>query len=366
MSDNETHVIKIHGLSFYEGHGVGKSDDGKVYFVDQACPGDVVEIEVYKSKKNFAFARISKIIEPSPHRVKPLCNHFEDCGGCSIQHTMYSVQVEEKQKVLKRYQEKSSKSFKLLPFQPSSSPYHYRSRIEVHVKNNKWGFYKKKSKSLVHPDQCVIVHPDINTNLNRSNLSDGDYHVDLKEIKLRSRGIEGIFQQINPEINLALKDYILEVVESAPFEIKHLYDLYAGSGNYSLHLSDRLSKPSSAIQYYCVELSRNLVETGKNNSLNKPNIFWVQKSVEDFLLTKDLKTTDSMLLINPPRDGVDKSVIDAISKSRIKYLIYVSCNPMTLFRDIDALGPSASILSLKGFDMFPQTMHFETVAFLSL
>lgn len=363
MTQTETQIIKIHGLSFHEGHGVGKADDGKVYFVDQACPGDLVEVEVYKSKKSFAFAKIIKILEPSADRTSPLCDVFEFCGGCSLQHTNYSVQIIEKQKVLKRYLEKSKHNFELLPFEKSERPYEYRNRIEVHVKNQKWGFYQKKSKALIHPEKCHIVNTEINALLENSNLKDGDYHVDTREITLRTRGQEGVFQQINPEINLKLKTYILDILKKFPIKISHFYDLYAGSGNYSLFISEEMSE----INFYCVELSRLLVESGKKNSLNKPNIFWIQKSVEQFFTkSNELQIKDSVILINPPRDGVDPKTLEFISKCGVRYLIYVSCNPMTLFRDIDALGPNASLLSLKGFDMFPQTMHFETVAVIQL
>lgn len=356
-------IVEIHGLSFFEGHGVGKTKDGKVLFVDQACPGDILEVQIYKSKKNYAFAKIIKILTASSKRQNAPCDVFSNCGGCTLQHVHYDLQIQEKHKILARYHDKKEKSFDLLPFEPADQKFHYRSRLEVHVKNNLWGFYKKQSHDLVYPKSCWIAHPKINELLNErienSNFQDGDYHVDLERIQKRTRGDSGVFQQVHSEINTKLKTHLLNAILPLSSEIESIYDLYSGSGNYSLFLSEKFKN----LTFHCVELSQTLVHLGQQNSLNKPHVNWIQNDVESFLNSKNFPhPKKSLILINPPRDGLSASLVKKISNSEVQYLIYVSCNPMTLFRDIDALGPNWSIVSLKGFDMFPQTMHFETVA----
>ncbi len=361
MSENSNIILKIYGLTFFEGHGVGKSDNGKVYFVDQACPGDLLEVEVYKSKKNYSFAKIVKIIEPSQDRVKAPCEVFESCGGCSIQHVSYDLQAKEKQKVLQRYVDQKKFSIDLQPFEIAENRFQYRQRIEVHAENNKWGFYKKQSHTMVSPNECIVAIPQINKHLQSSKLSDGDFHVDIDGIRRRSRGSEGVFQQINSEINIKLKSYILDAIQPLASELQNIYDLYAGSGNYSLTFAEEFK----SVKFYCVELSKRLIDIGREKSVSLPNLFWIKSDVEQFLTTKELRNPKSALVIvNPPRDGLTPAILKSIKQSRVKYITYVSCNPMTLFRDIDALSPRYKILSLKGFDMFPQTMHFETVAIL--
>jgi 23S rRNA (uracil1939-C5)-methyltransferase len=363
-------MVKIHGLSFFEGHGVGRSEDGKVYFVDQACPGDVLEVEPYKETKSYSFARILKTIESSPQRVTPACEVFEKCGGCSIQHVDYTVQTEFKQKTLERYVSKKNEKrealktepIKLDSFEVCENIYNYRDRTEVHVKNGKWGFYEKKSHALVFPKECKVLNPLVSQQLNIKFPEDGHYHVDKHGIQNRSRGAEGVFDQINPEINLKLKNHLLKTVQSFSNQITEIYDLFSGNGNYTLFLAPALKD----IKFTAVELSRNLVSEGRSQSQNNPQIEWVCSDVTKFLnYSKERKPEESLVIINPPRDGLDKALIASLIKLNPKYLIYISCNPMTLFRDIDALSPKLTLTELKGFDMFPQTMHFESLALLT-
>lgn len=361
-------VVKIHGLSFSEGQGVGRSESGKVFFVDYACPEDLVEIEVYKDSKKFGFARVENLIESSDLRVIPKCSAFGKCGGCSLQHVNYETQVEQKQKVLEKYLKKNP-NFKLQPFVSCDQPYNYRSRVEIHMQKNRWGFYQKKSKSLVFPEKCHIVSEDVQKQLSpldqaNANYDDGHWHVDSSGIKPRSRGTEGVFEQINKNIDTKIKTYLLDTImqNSSSKNFTKIYDLYAGTGNYSLALAPDLEE----IPFVAVELSQVLVQKGRSMASASKNIEWVCSDVLTYLKkNKDHDFQDSLILVNPPRDGLEQKFKDELLKLHSKFLIYVSCNPMTLFRDLDALSPKYRLESLKGFDMFPQTMHFETVAILS-
>lgn len=374
-------MVKIHGLSFFEGHGVGRSKDGKVYFVDLACPGDTVVVKPYKSTNKFSFATIVEMIEPSPLRVTPPCPVFGKCGGCSLQHVDYNTQLEQKQFVLKRYHTQKKETFELAPFEAAEKKFNYRNRMEVHVQKGCWGLYQKKSHNLVYPKDCKIVDEKINDLLNTKFSHDGHYHVDLSGISPRTRGSEGVFRQVNPEINKKLKDHVLHLVKQTQ-DLSHIFDLFAGSGNYSLFLASHLPD----LQFTAVEISRNLIDLGKKSSkdakallqkmvdkdttpssaISLSSIEWVCADVNKFLKTLDKNTLKkSLFLVNPPRNGLEKSFIQTLKTIKPQNIIYVSCNPMTLFRDIDAMSPNWSLKTLKGFDMFPQTMHFETVALLS-
>lgn len=352
--------VSIHGLSFFEGHGVGRSESGKVFFVESACPGDIVNIEVIKDSKKFAFAKITEFIKKSEQRTAPQCSVFESCGGCTLQHVNYSLQIAEKQKVLARYNEKNT-DFKLEPFVPSKKEFNYRQRIEVHFENGQWGFYKKKSHDLVFPTHCPTASEKINSHLEKTTKPNGHYHVDEKGLQKRSRGASGVFSQINSEINDKLKNYILETLLLNHENLEKIFDLYAGSGNYSVFLAQKLNETS----FIAVELSQTLVDLGQRSTSSDLNINWICSDVVRFLKNQSPSNfKKSVLLVNPPRTGLSKDLITELKQISSTQIIYISCNPMTLFRDIDALSPIFKLKRLKGFDMFPQTMHFETVAIL--
>lgn len=354
-------IVKIHGLLFHEGQGVGRSEDGKVYFVDQACPGDVVEIQPYKETKSYAHAKIVKIIESSSERVEPRCEVFNTCGGCSLQHVHYDAQLQEKQKVLERYLSKKAIHVNLESFEPSENIYNYRNRMEVHIEHGQWGLYEKKSNRLVFPKTCPIVTPEVHSFLNQKFSEDGHYHIGSSGVHKRTRGTDGIFDQVNSEINLKLKLHLQKKLEAITDNVTDVYDLYAGSGNYSLFLAPKFTD----LRFTAVELSRKLVALGQKKSKDTYKIQWVCSDVDKYL--KSLKTNfskNSVFVLNPPRTGLEKTMISTLLNLKPKYFIYISCNPMTLFRDIDALSTKFTLQSLKGFDMFPQTMHFETLALL--
>lgn len=359
----ERAVVKIHGLSFFEGQGVGKSEDGKVFFVEQACPGEIVEVEILESKKNYSSAKIINIIEKSSQRVAPSCSVFSVCGGCSLQHVSYELQIAEKQKVLQRYVEKKSPQTTLKNFEMSKLNYSYRERIEVHIKKNKWGFYKKKSNELVFPSTCPVVIDEIQKKLNSLHETiqqDGHYQIEKNGFGIRKRGLEGEFSQINTDINQKLKSYLFNVLSDIPFS--RFFDLYSGSGNFSLSLASSFKKAD----FQCFELSASLIKRGQELSKEFNNIKWIQGDVLKSLKNlKDFNDPNSIILVNPPRTGLDKNLIPLLLELNPLKIIYISCNPMTLFRDIDAMSPKYSLESLKGFDMFPQTMHFETVAVIN-
>lgn len=357
-------VVKIDGLSFFEGQGVGRSQDGKVHFVEDTCPGDLVKVLPIKVKKNFNTSKVIEILEPSPHRTEPKCKDFLSCGGCSIQHTSYKIQLQEKNKVLQRYLSRMERLEALDNFEPTENEYHYRTRIEIHIKNKKWGFFKKKSHQLVQPSKCEIVTPEVLQQLyTLPNLKDGHYHTDKDGPKLRARGNSGVFEQINPPVSQKIKEYILLLIQKRFENIDTVYDLYSGSGNYSLFLAPHLE----SLEFIAVEISEYLVKHGKLKSERLKNLLWHHEDVSNYLEKLDNKSfNQSLFILNPPRVGLSPKTLQNILKKHPREIIYVSCNPMTLFRDIDAMSPMYRLEIMKGFDMFPQTMHFETVALLTL
>lgn len=369
---NETAVVDIFELTFDGGKGVGKLPDGKVVFVPQTAPGDQVKVKILKNKKSYCTAELQSILKPSAFRQEPSCPIYFQCGGCNLQHLKYEAQINAKQKILKRFIERKSSQTKLYDFVLSQPNWHYRNRLEVHFKDSNWGFYKPKTHQLVFTKKCLIAQESLNECLNQLEVTNGHVHVSIDPkdksktlVQLdRTRGDSGVFSQINTDVNLKLKGALTELLESLNWG--QAIDFYAGAGNFS----EVISTINSTAPLHCVEWSKDLVLQGQEQLAPHTNIQWHNLRCEDFdwdLISEKKSTTrstDTTLVLNPPRQGAAEALLQQIvQRPNINNLIYISCNPPLLFRDFTLFKQAGfELKSLQGFDMFPQTMHFEALA----
>lgn len=402
-----TTVVDIFEISFDGAKGVGKLPEGKVIFVPRTAPGDTVKVRITQNKKNFCQGEVVEILTPSPLRVLPKCSIYEECGGCQIQHLQYHAQIAAKQAILQRFIDKVSPQTQLLEFEISEQIWEYRNRLEAHFKNSRWGFYKRRSHDLVFTTYCHIAKPSLNKALNELEIKDGHVHVaetytsqpserpahfgktankelhnnknipqdntaemSTRETTLinenpevlvdygRRRGQQGIFAQVNEGVNQKLKTVVSEHLKTLEWECA--LDLYAGSGNFS----SLIAAMHPHREVHSVELSQNLVQEGQTLLHTFSNIHWHQLPCEKFNFNV-LGNKKTLVILDPPRTGCEAQLLTHITENRqICDLIYISCNPPVLFRDLKVLSPYFSLLSLQGFDMFPQTMHFEAIAVL--
>lgn len=362
----KTEDVYIQELAFDGGKGVAKLPDGKVIFIPGTCPGDFVKVQIIEEKKSFCIGKVQEVLTPSQHRVSPQCSIYQTCGGCSLQHVSYSTQIEQKQNILKNFLIKKNINCELLPFVKSEKQWRYRNRLEAHFHNHQWGFYQPGTHNLTLTKDCLIAEKELIDHLNSLDVQTEE-HVLVAKTKDniinhsfgRKRGLQGLFSQVNSDINKQLVYSVLEEVhKDKPWSM--IVDLYAGAGNFSLPLAQTCSHS----KIVAVELSENLVAEGKQNSQDIRNLFWVQSKCEDFNFSS--VKSDGLVILDPPRTGALPSVFKSIlSNKNIKKLIYLSCNPPLLFRDYEALKTQFKLQSLQGFDMFPQTMHFEAMAIFS-
>lgn len=376
----ETRVVDIFELSFDGAKGVGKLPEGKVIFVPRTSPGDQVRVKITQNKKSFCQGEVLEIIKASPYRVKPKCEIYEECGGCQLQHVAYPTQISEKHNILKRYIDRSAPSAQLMEFVPSDEIWNYRNRLEVHFENSKWGFYKRKSHQLVTTQECHIAKRSLNETLNKIEVSTGHIHVAEKNNDLetsmnddlqfqtsegivqisygRKRGLEGLFAQVNEGVNQKLKAQVMQHTDALCWDLA--LDFYAGSGNFTAQIAQ--SFPQKKV--HSIELSESLVAEGQRNLRHLSNISWYQMPCEKYSFIDD-KSMPTLALLDPPRLGCDKMFLEnLLNQDQIQSIIYISCNPPMLFRDLQILRQKFQLESLQGFDMFPQTMHFEAVAVL--
>jgi len=345
--------IKIEKL-VYGGAGVGEMD-GKIIFVPFSAPDDVLDVEITNDHLSFAEAQISKIVEGAPCRVNPPCPVFGKCGGCQWQHISYEAQLEWKRLILVETLRRIGKiDAGVLPTLPSPKQWNYRNRIQLHIDSRgRVGFYRPKSKEVIEFDHCLIADEKINERLNSMRES----------LKFRTKGIslrleEGpSFLQINTEQNEQLKKVVVDWLKEVPHD--SILELYAGAGNFTFSLV------SIAKRIVASDIDSSAIKFAKERQKKEAaeNIEFSCSSAEDSV-GKFHGGCDAVL-VDPPRKGCIEA-IDAIVSLKPKSVLYVSCDPATLARDIKNFGEQGYKLSKSmPVDMFPQTYHIESVNLLT-
>jgi 23S rRNA (uracil1939-C5)-methyltransferase len=397
--------IEITGFT-YGGDGVGRLPDGKTAFVPYTIPGEKVAIEITGDKKKYARAKPVQIIEPSPNRIIPLCRHYGFCGGCHIQHISYSEQIRLKQSVVTEQVKKAGLNPGLvLPIQPSPQEWHYRNNLQFHLSpEGRLGFQAAHTNQVIPIYECHLPVPALDAiwqNLQmdpgvsiwrisaRAGVDDeisinleGEYD-DLPEIELdipcsiihQSPAGElilagnpsmpirvgetdfqvssGSFFQVNTGVAHLMAEYALNLVEAA--DINLLLDVYCGVGLFSRWFAPHVKKiiGVESSESACLDFAENLAEYD--------DVAIYQGNAQDILPYLDAKP--DLVLVDPPRAGLDEKVLESIIRMSPKNIIYISCDPSTFTRDASRfIQKGYQMQSIKPFDMFPQTYHVEVVA----
>lgn len=329
-------IVQIEKVVF-GGDGLAR-DEGQVIFVPFTLAGETVEVEITAQAKRFQRGKLLQVLKPSPERVTPPCPYFGACGGCQLQHMSYSEQLSTKQAQLEELFPH------VLPIEPAPKTLEYRKRIKLRHEGDQIGYTAIDNHSFVAIDRCLLFS---NLPLKGQPLfkNEGPFLIDDLKITLA----EGAFCQNFPEQSVKMYQYIKQLIkESAPHKID---DLYCGVGITSLLASPLAEKIIG------IELSGEAVRLARQNAAanNVKNVAFFAKRAEEAQIQGDL------VLINPPRTGADQRVLAKLEE--VETIIYTSCNPATLARDIKRL-PHHRLVSCKPFDMFPQTAHVEVVAHL--
>lgn len=339
----------------FGGSGVARHD-GKVWFVPFTIPGEVVTARVVRQKKNFAEAALVAIDSPSPHRVEPRCPYFGRCGGCAYQHIDYAEQVALKARQVEQTLRRVGRLDRVPVQPPIAAPqsYGYRNRIRVHVESGVAGFFAHGSRELVDIDHCPIARPEVNESLRRlraTPLRDGDY-------SLRAPGGGGpFFEQTNEGAARALVALVERSVQPGQ---ALLVDAYCGSGLFAKHLAPLFEKVIG------IEENIHAVESARRTAARHEHYIHgdVAAHLGDILATHDASRTT--VVLDPPAVGISPRVSDLLIAGRPAEIIYVSCDPATLARDLAILCRTYQLLAVTPVDMFPQTAEIEAVAQLRL
>jgi len=371
-----TTTVTIDSLS-NEGDGVARHD-GEVVFVPHTAPGDKVAVEIVEKRRRWSRAKVVNLIDASPHRVQAPCTYVEQCGGCTWQHIDYQTQINIKQQQLSDTLKRIGKlnTVPMLDIVPSPTPWHYRNRIRGVANNGAFHFHSIGGGETVAIEQCVIASPAINNYLASPTtpFSDSQERVELAQIDDNTvqafsidaeRGTELGFRQVNDSVAQLLNDTVCDIVDShfsadKDKSKKSLLDLYCGHGSWTR----RIAESNPLLRVVGVDVSEHNIRTARVLAKHINNASFIQNRSEKVLNQADIAA--HAIVVDPPRAGLSDSIVNTLNARPVPLLLYVSCHPATLARDLSKLQSGAYQLeSVQAFDMFPQTPHVETLVVLT-
>ena len=338
----------------FGGKGVARAN-GKAVFVPYVIDGETVSANSTREHKKFLEAELESIVTASPHRVEPRCPYFGRCGGCVYQHIDYEHQLALKWRQVKETLRRIGglKEPPMRPFIPAPIEYEYRNRITVHVRDRAIGFFRRESNKLLDIERCPIALNDVNARLvelRESRPRDGHY-------TLRASAGPRAFTQANDAVAAAMLDLVDRLLGSASAT---LIDAYCGAGFFSKRLRGRFEKVIG------IDWDQHAISVGREDA--HENEVYIAADVETQLgaqlrsIAFASSEGNSAIILDPPATGLSKMILETLIEHQPAQLIYVSCNPATLARDLAALKESFSIDSITPLDMFPQTAVIECVA----
>ena len=361
--------VKIEKLDNY-GRGITYLNN-KICFVENSLPNELVEIEIIKEKAKYLEAKVINYIEVSKDRIDPLCPYYDKCGGCNLRHLDYqkeNIWKEEKvQAILKHIGNIDIKVNNIIYGNESN----YRNKVTLHNSNNRIGYYSKGTNDILEIDECLLLDNKINEVIKNIKSTD-------KEIIIRtSNDSEDIIINDNKRIitNIGSKKYYLSrdsFFQINRFITKDLFDIIRKSINKKYHTCLDLYCGTGTIGIYIADLVNKVIGIDNNKSNindandniklnNINNIEFICSNVEDKI---EEFTNIDLIIVDPPRSGLDSKTKKYLEKINPERIIYVSCDPITLARDLKDLNNNYNVLEVTPVNMFPRTYHCETIAVL--
>ncbi|MDD3241875.1 MAG: 23S rRNA (uracil(1939)-C(5))-methyltransferase RlmD [Bacilli bacterium] len=394
------------------GNGITKLKN-KLVFVNKALPNEECEIEITNVKKTFAEAKIIDIIKSSDERKEPICPYYNSCGGCNLMHQDFQKQLEYKEnkvkEILERFADLNLKDININKI-ISTNEFNYRNKVVLHFENNNFGFYKEKSNEIVAIDNCCLLDPSLNTIIDNireylvsnpkeqiydmmirtTNLNETMVVIEgkikskiiskmLKDLGVTTVNINGINTLGNGYIKEQIFEQYFQISPSSFFQVNYktmlkLYsnvvnfykeknynkvlDLYCGTGTIGMLLTPYVNKVIG------IEIEKSSIIDAKNNKLinDISNIEFIKGKVEEKI--ERFMDIDS-IIVDPPRSGLDTKTIKAIMNIKPESICYISCDPVTLSRDLKVLLTKYDIEEVSIYDMFSNTYHVETLVKLN-
>lgn len=371
------------------GNGITRIDNF-VVFVPYALKDEKIKVKITKINKRFATAKIEEIINKSDRRQCVKCKSFNECGGCSFLHLSFG---EEKKKKIDFINKLFNTNVNEIL---TNNEYNYRNKATFHVKNSMIGYYSENTNNLVEFDNCLLLDERINEVYNtlknikldgisevvvrtskssvmvifKGDTKDFDYNSLVNKIKIDSLYLNDKLLYGNAYIIEELDNIKYSIYPNAFFQVNtdnmkimydkvkeyagsgnKLLDLYCGTGTIGIYLKENFKEVTG------IEVNKEaILNANINKSLN--NLSNINFICGDACIAKN--NNYDVIVVDPPRSGLSNKVINFLNKSDVKTIVYVSCNPKTLKRDLDLLD-KYNVLKLECINMFNKTKHVECI-----
>jgi 23S rRNA (uracil1939-C5)-methyltransferase len=392
----------------YGGDAIGRLDDGRAVFVPFGLPGERVRIRLTEERGHFARGVIVEVLEAAAERITPKCRHFGVCGGCHYQQAPYASQLRLKTEILKDQLTRIGhlEAPNVMPAVASPQPWHYRNQVQFHLTPvGRLGYMRAGSEEVLPIDEChlpaesinalwpqlqlepdagierlgvrlgsdgeamLVLHasspnpPDLEVEapVSIAHVYERDILVQAGEDHIRLQVLDREFR-VGPtsffQVNLDVAEKMVEhVLDALPGKLDTLIDAYCGVGLFSAFAAPRCTRLIG------IEASATACEDFTANLDEFENVELYEDSVERVLPVLDARP--EAVIVDPPRAGLERTVVDELVRLGPATIIYVSCDPATLARDCARLVKAGYALEkVTPFDMFPQTYHIESVGVL--
>jgi len=377
--------------------------DGKVVFVEGLIPGERAEVKITKEGKGFSEAEVSAILTASPSRRLPKCRHAHECGGCQWQHVEYSEQLNAKTEILRDLFYRQGRIELPQNLIVEHGPeWEYRRRARMVQAGESWGYRKAKSHEVLIPQECPVLLQDLAEQVCQQKLNQKHHGSRAPEYQLLAGETIGIAQvfsksRLSPQgqaraeaktktkespdtaelqvsvgpkcihahagsffqSNAPLLDRFVQYIIEQCGSGKEAVELFSGVGFFTAWLQDAFQKVYSVERDpLCLWLAKKNTDSSKVKFVREDATRWLGNHASS------AKAPD-LLLVDPPRTGLDKKLIQSLVKLLPRRIVYVSCDPATQARDVRLLCESGyRFRSVRGFDLYPQTYHIESVVVL--
>ena len=358
----------------FGGEGVARAGSF-VVFIPFVALGEEVEVELTEVKKQFGRAQLLRVIQPSPERVTPQCRYFGECGGCQYQHIAYDAQLRLKHKQITDLFQRIGgfPAAVIEPVVPCPQPYGYRNRIMIRSQWNKpeqrlnIGYIRHNDRLVVDIDECQIAEPALNEQIRHVRANPPPKGGLKVVLRVSPEGWEvprdSFFQN-----NFFLLPRLVETVRERLRDsgARHLVDAYCGVGFFSVEMADLVES------FAGVEIDMPAIKAARKNAADRGRVNgeFLAGRTEDLLpqLLAKFHADRTSIILDPPRTGCPPESLQLLREVRPAQIIYVSCHPATLARDLQLLCADGvyRLAKVVPLDMFPQTQHVECVADLRL
>lgn len=389
--------VDVYGFAF-GGRAVGRRENGKVCFVRGAVPGETVRVKIIADKKSYSEGCLESVLNESPLRVAAGCPN--PCPGCSYAHVSYETELEWKQRQMESFlvRGKLVEPGRIRKPLGADRRTRWRNKLKLSLEHDAQGgihagYRGEDNVSLIEIEDCPLAVEEIGEAFRR-----GEWKKDVtaadSSVTFRFTAADGVrwftersgsksrlltetiggcgdfsvpetsFFQINSGMSGRLAERVVSLLESC--RISHLMELYCGSGCFSIIAAERFA----GLKCSAVEIDPQAIETAKRNAalhgVSRQCRFIAGDAGKGMnRLFSGRLPQDSLLLADPPRTGIERRTLESVCRSGAAYLVYVSCSPDTLARDLKFLNAAGyRVLESGLIDMFPSTAHFETVTLL--